>query len=166
MFDLEHSIAEWRRQMRAAGIKAPTPLDELESHLRDDVEQQMQPGVTAQQAFEAAVHRIGQATTLKAEFEKTGEIKRGWQLMSIKLIIVTGGSGLVCIIVGSLRHWAILKVAAAFARAVPGTSDFYAAADRSLAQSVLMLCFGVALLLASGILYFVSRRRKPPLCLE
>jgi hypothetical protein len=29
MFKLEQSIMEWRRQMLAAGIKAPVPLEEL-----------------------------------------------------------------------------------------------------------------------------------------
>jgi|SRR5437867_1623996 len=32
---LEKAIAEWRRQMLAAGVKTPVPLDELGSHLRD-----------------------------------------------------------------------------------------------------------------------------------
>jgi hypothetical protein len=41
MFNLEQSIAK-RRQMLAVGIKTPVPLDELESQLRDDVEQQVQ----------------------------------------------------------------------------------------------------------------------------
>jgi hypothetical protein len=72
MFDLEKSIAEWRRQMLVAGIKTPTPLEELESHLREDVERQMRLGTSAQQAFEAAIQRIGQAQSLKFEFEKAG----------------------------------------------------------------------------------------------
>ena len=38
MFDLEQAILEWRRQMTAGGIKAPEVLDELESHLHDDVD--------------------------------------------------------------------------------------------------------------------------------
>jgi len=38
MFNLEQAILDWRRQMAASGIKAPDVLDELESHLRDDVE--------------------------------------------------------------------------------------------------------------------------------
>ena len=42
MFNLEQSIADWRRQMLAAGIKMPVPLEELESHLREDIAQQMQ----------------------------------------------------------------------------------------------------------------------------
>ena len=44
MFDIEKSIADWRRQMLAAGIKTPAPLDELESHLRDEIEHQMNSG--------------------------------------------------------------------------------------------------------------------------
>jgi hypothetical protein len=70
MFDLEQSIAEWRQQMLAAGIKTPVPLDELESHLRDDVERQVHEGLGERQAFEIAVERIGQASCLKAEFKK------------------------------------------------------------------------------------------------
>ena len=70
MFDLEQSIAEWRRQMLAAGIKTPVPLEELEIHLREDIERQMKSGLSAQQAFEIAVGRIGQAPELKREFKK------------------------------------------------------------------------------------------------
>jgi hypothetical protein len=71
MFDLEKSIAEWRRQMLGAGIKAPVPLEELESHLRDDVERQIQSGLNAQPAFENSVQRIGPPNKLKREFKKT-----------------------------------------------------------------------------------------------
>jgi hypothetical protein len=71
MFDLEQSLAEWRKQMLAAGIKTPVPLEELESHLREDIAQQMQSGLSAQQAFGIAVKKIGQALELKREFKKT-----------------------------------------------------------------------------------------------
>ena len=63
MFDLEHSIADWRKQMLAAGIKTPMPLEELESHLREDVARQMQSGTTAEQAFKIAIHGIGNSPT-------------------------------------------------------------------------------------------------------
>jgi Clp amino terminal domain, pathogenicity island component len=76
MFNLEEKITEWRRRMQAAGIKSPEPLDELESHLRDDVAQQIRAGVDAQTAFESAVRRLGEADTLKAEFAKTAKWTR------------------------------------------------------------------------------------------
>ena len=69
MPDLEQQFAEWRRQMAAGGIKSSAVLDELESHLREDVERQLRAGLDAQQVFEIAVQRIGQASTLKTEFE-------------------------------------------------------------------------------------------------
>ena len=71
MFDLEKAIADWRRQMLVAGISAPAPLEELEIHLREDIAQQIQSGLSAQQAFGIAVKKIGQALELKREFKKT-----------------------------------------------------------------------------------------------
>jgi len=72
MFNLDEEVLKWRRQMLAAGIKTPKVLDELESHLREEIEQQMRSGLSVQQAFETAAQRIGQANALKAEFEKAG----------------------------------------------------------------------------------------------
>jgi hypothetical protein len=70
MFNLEQAILEWRRQMLSAGVKTPVPLDELENHLRDDVEQKIRSGLSEQQAFDAAVQQVGCANVLKAEFKK------------------------------------------------------------------------------------------------
>lgn len=72
MFDLDQAVMKWRRRMAAGDIKNSEVLDELESHLRDDVEQQIHLGLSAQQAFEAAVERMGEAGELKAEFAKAG----------------------------------------------------------------------------------------------
>ena len=59
--------------MLAAGVKNPNVLDELESHLREDVARQVQSGLGAEQAFEAAAQRIGEAHALKTEFAKAGQ---------------------------------------------------------------------------------------------
>lgn len=89
MFNLEQSIAVWRRQMLTAGIKNPVPLEELEIHLREEIERQMKSGMDAQQAFEITVSQIGQAKELKTEFAKdrwlksfleTELIKKEWDL--------------------------------------------------------------------------------------
>ena len=50
-FNLEKAIADWRRQMQSAGLKNSDALNELESHLREEIQQQMQAGLAAQQAF-------------------------------------------------------------------------------------------------------------------
>ena len=70
MFDLEQRIAEWRRQMQAAGIQPPARLDELEGHLRDDVQLQMKSGMDQERALEHAVATMGRAEPLRAEFER------------------------------------------------------------------------------------------------
>jgi hypothetical protein len=77
MFNLEQSIAEWRQRMLAAGIKSPVPLEELESHLREEIERQTKAGMDEQQAFQTTIPQIGQAKELKTEFA------RGRRLMNI-----------------------------------------------------------------------------------
>src|SRR3954447_20894502 len=76
MFDLESQIRGWRSALAAAMGNAPEPLDELESHLRDDIDRRMRLGADAQTAFEAARAQLGDAGRLAAEFAKTGE--RRW----------------------------------------------------------------------------------------
>src|ERR1051326_9444497 len=70
MFDLEQAISQWRREMRADGIADAETLDELESHLRDDVEDQTRSGSDLQLSFEAALTRMGQRAALQKEFQK------------------------------------------------------------------------------------------------
>ena len=88
MFDLEKSIAEWRKQMLAAGIKTPVPLEELEIHLRENIERQTQSGMNEQQAFEVAIRQIGKANMLKDEFAKVEAAKQArrekfWAIMVV-----------------------------------------------------------------------------------
>ena|SRR5436190_19572844 len=72
--DLESLIANWRREMLAAGIKTPVPLEELESHLREDIEKQMQSGAGVQAAFDSAVQHLGEPGALRAEFKKPADV--------------------------------------------------------------------------------------------
>jgi len=87
MFDLEKSIADWRRHMRAAGVKNPVVLDELESHLREDVERRMRSGVTAEQAFSMAVESVGQPVALQNEFAKAAAMN-GTRLQRMKAALL------------------------------------------------------------------------------
>ena len=86
MFNLDTAISKWRQQMLDAGIKTPVPLEELENHLRDDVECQMKSGLTEQKAFEIAVGRIGQASSLNMEFKKVSSTDKTQQRMRAGLI--------------------------------------------------------------------------------
>ena len=71
MLNLEQAIADWRQQMLAAGIKTPVPLDELEIHLREDIEWQVKVGLSEQTAFEISIQQMGQPKMLDSEFKKS-----------------------------------------------------------------------------------------------
>jgi hypothetical protein len=92
MFHLEKSIADWRKQMLAAGIKTPVPLEELEIHLREEIERQMKSGLNEQKAFEISVQRIGQPKMLDSEFKKS---ERTFMKQIVKI-----GAGIIGVLVG------------------------------------------------------------------
>ena len=71
MFNLDQAIAVWRNGMSTAGITSHDLLDELEAHLRDHIEQEIQSGADERQAYEAAVAQLGKITVLRDEFGKT-----------------------------------------------------------------------------------------------
>ena len=78
MFNLEQSVSEWRRQMQSVGVKNSDIVDELESHLREDLARRVQSGESEEQAFEGAVQGVGQASLLKHEFAKLSGKKWAW----------------------------------------------------------------------------------------
>jgi hypothetical protein len=94
MFNLEQSIADWREQMLATGIQSPVPLDELEIHLREEIERQVKSGTSEQNAFELSTQQIGTAAMMKNEFEKIEQSKelREWKFIQF---IFFAGFGLI-----------------------------------------------------------------------
>jgi hypothetical protein len=70
MFNLEMEIADWRRHMVQEGIERPEILDELESHLRSEIECYLAAGWGPQRAFNTAVQQMGDARNIKHEFER------------------------------------------------------------------------------------------------
>jgi hypothetical protein len=93
MFNLDQAILEWRRQMLAAEIKSPVPLDELEAHLRDEIEEQAKSGLSEAEAFKTAVQKIGQGHIVQTEFKK---LEAKWEDLEWKLaqILILGGLSL------------------------------------------------------------------------
>ena len=105
MFDLENAIADWRQQMLAAGIQTPVPLEELESHLRDEIERQMKSGLSEQKAFGSAVRQIGQPKTLNIEFKRSERtfMKKIVIIMAALFGMVMGG-GMILPVLGRWHH--------------------------------------------------------------
>ena len=83
MFDLDQAIAQWRQQMFEAGSRSSDILDELETHLRDDVERQTKLGTNAQQAFGIAAQNLGKSDALRNEFKKARSSPRTTEKLMI-----------------------------------------------------------------------------------
>ena len=93
MFNLDNAILAWRKRMVAAGLKQSSALDELEEHLRSDVEKQTRSGVECELAFSNAVVRIGAAPRVREEFKKvrrrTGASLEAWIFACIPFLIIS-----------------------------------------------------------------------------
>lgn len=91
--------------MLEGGITSAVLLDELECHLRDDVEAQIESGSDALRAFEIAARSMGPATALKTEFQKT----KSYELMKSKikpvLVIILLMAAGAALIVPYIAQW-------------------------------------------------------------
>jgi len=95
MFNLDLAIADWRRKMISAGIKSSDVLDELENHLREDVERRIRAGADASRVFEVAVARFGEPGALKWEFDRAKKQQRKYMKRGVMI-----GGGIVGVMVG------------------------------------------------------------------
>lgn len=89
MPELEQLIAEWRASMNASSHASRETLDELENHLREEVEKLLRSGLSETEAFQRAVAKLGSPATLAGEFEKL----RGASWLPVKLVAGIGIAG-------------------------------------------------------------------------
>jgi predicted permease len=71
MFDLEKAIKQWKKTLRKNEAMEDGSMAELESHLRDEVENQIHLGVPVKEAFETAAQKLGSAAGLGTEYHKS-----------------------------------------------------------------------------------------------
>jgi len=70
MFNLTESITHWRQTLAANGTYRPQDLDELESHLCEEIDRLVPTGLSQEEAFFIAVRRLGDTQALTCEFAK------------------------------------------------------------------------------------------------
>jgi hypothetical protein len=70
MFDLNEQIAKWRSSLTQSDRFSNSDIDELESHLREEIENLTASKLSEQEAFLVAAHRLGHSSALAEEFEK------------------------------------------------------------------------------------------------
>jgi hypothetical protein len=85
---LERRIAEWRAYVARGQALAGSDVEELEGHLRDQIESLTGAGLDADEAFLVAVKRIGDVNALSREFAREHS-ERLWR----QLVLGADGAG-------------------------------------------------------------------------
>lgn len=86
-FNLESQIAEWRKRIE---LNHQESLDELESHLRDEIARLRNSGLSEKEQFRTAVESLGKPEMLKEEFAKLNRQRfwNFWRTPSIALKVL------------------------------------------------------------------------------
>ncbi|MHC4552432.1 MAG: permease prefix domain 1-containing protein [Planctomycetota bacterium] len=101
MFQLDTAITNWRNTLLANQNITDSDVDELESHLRDEVDSLMLSGLSDEEAFMISAHRIGDQQAVGAEFAKVNPSlawrrRAFWMFFGILISMVVGGIASVC----------------------------------------------------------------------
>ena len=67
MFELDNAIKNWRSGLLQNQNILESDADELENHVRDEVDSLMLAGLNAEEAFIVSTHRIGDQKTIDHE---------------------------------------------------------------------------------------------------
>ena len=73
MFDLNDAITKWRLDLIQRETYTKADIDELENHLRDEIENLSGTNLTAQEVFLVAAGRLGDGGELAHEFAKVNQ---------------------------------------------------------------------------------------------
>jgi len=87
MFDLNEKIAKWRSNLAQSETLAGSDIDELENHLREEIEQLTILKLSDEEAFMVAAHRLGSTDNLAAEY---GKINSGMKLRRRLSFMIAG----------------------------------------------------------------------------
>jgi len=78
-FNLEHAIAQWKKKLRSHQGFEPGQIEELESHLRDYVDDYFEHGLDEKEAFEKALNELGELDDL-AEDHYLSRARKGQKI--------------------------------------------------------------------------------------
>jgi hypothetical protein len=117
--NLEQSIADWRKALSAARDLGPDTLDELETHLRETIEQLVRSGMNEAEAFQRAVTQLGPPEEVASEFRKLSAFT--W--LPVRVMTAIAGAGVLILPAWLFsafrhRHWDLLLAAHVFAVAL------------------------------------------------
>ena len=70
MFELESALRDWAASFRRTETMRHADVEEIEQHVRDSHAALMASGLSAEEAFLVATHRVGPAAQIEREFHK------------------------------------------------------------------------------------------------
>lgn len=93
MFDLEENLRNWRANFHSSETMRGSDIDELEHHVRDSIASLQSKGLSEQEAFAIATHRIGGSELLVGEFAKVNgrhmwSQRAFWMITGVLLFMV------------------------------------------------------------------------------
>ena len=108
MRDLEKRIEQWRREMRAK--LSCEAVEELETHLRESIEEFISSGRNELEAFQLASKRIGNAGEINSEFEKSQTTWWAIKVATIAAVAVALSASVVAVMIarrGGALNWVL-----------------------------------------------------------
>ena len=108
MRELEKRIDQWRCEMRSR--LSSEAVEELETHLRDSMEEFISSSRDELEAFELASKRIGKADELNAEFEKHQTSWWAIKVATIAAVLVALSASIVAVMIalkGGALNWVL-----------------------------------------------------------
>lgn len=107
MSDVEKRIEQWRNALRTSDAFGISDIDELESHLREEMERLRPLGLSETESFLVARHRLGEAQALETEYEKVNADRRSllrmsWMVGGVLVYVLAG------YIAGGVSHGGML----------------------------------------------------------
>ncbi len=107
MSDVEKQIAQWRDSLACSETMRDSDVDELENHLREELETLSTSGLSPNEAFFVARRRLGDTAALEAEFAKAHPHRRlGHHLFWMVVGVLTARLfGTVCMLVSNASIW-------------------------------------------------------------
>lgn len=152
MFDLNQSITQWQRKLASAGPVTQDERDELAEHLKEQVAELQQTGLSEEESFLVASQRLGDARQLTDEIMHANPARR-WVHLAL---------------VGFISLMALLAAASLFASILwmveggwPQVRSNLAAFGSSLLDWPNLLLLSACLVLAVGIYRLLISRLFP-----
>lgn len=86
MFELNKNIENWQKELAANQPMKKSDVNELVSHLKDSIEELGQKGLSDEESFWVAKHRLGDTQALSTEYSKVNQ-SLIWQKRIVWLLL-------------------------------------------------------------------------------